>query len=329
MLAADKAGPTRVRLHGDGEGPARTSIGSGQPSPASAPDNELAVRLATARSLSAAEVALMRQQVDHIRVLDRQLGAPVVLEQLRALMVTITDLLSHSLRAGIREQLAAVLADAGALAGWQTLDGGFLSQAWRHYEIAKTAAREARSDALLAHAMAEQSFALLDVGEQQLAVELVGEARVLTGRAGPPLLTAWLHAAEAEAHAAAVDDTSCRRSLDSAAVALPTDTTDPALPFIFLSEAHLARWRGNCLVRLGDAAAIEHSFAALATMDATFTRAEAGLRCDLAEAMLLGGERDEAALHARRARELALRVGSVRQRRRIDRLAAVAFPPRA
>ena len=308
-------------------GARRATIGFGQPGPASVPDNDLAIRLATAQAVSAAEVTIMRHQVDHIRALDRQLGAPVVLEQMQALMATLTGLLIYSLRPGIREQLAAVLADAGALAGWQALDMGLLSQAWRHYETAKLAAREARSDTLLAHAMGEQSFALLDVGERQLAVELIGEARALTMRTGPPLLAAWLHAAEAEAHASAVNDASCRRSLDAASAALPTDTTDPALPFIFLSETHLARWRGNCLVRLGDTAAVEHSLGALAAMDATFTRAEAGLRCDLAEAMLLAGERDESALHARRARELALRVGSVRQRRRIDRLAVIAFPP--
>jgi hypothetical protein len=326
---ADEAGPIRLPLHRDGEDQRRATAGIGQPGPVTATDNDLVFRLATAKAVSAAEVAIMRQQVEHIRALDRQLGAPAVLTQLRALMATMTDLLSHSLRPGIREQLAAVLADAGALAGWQALDRGLLSQAWRHYETAKTAAREARSDALLAHAMGEQSFALLDVGEQQLAVELVSGARALTVWVGPPLLTAWLHAAEAEAHAAAVNDASCRRSLDSAAAALPTDTTDPELPFIFLSEAHLARWRGNCLVRLGDATAVKHSLAALAAMDATFTRAEASLRCDLAEAMLLTGERDEAELHSRRARELALRVGSIRQRRRIDRLTAIMSPPGA
>jgi hypothetical protein len=53
------------------------------------------------------------------------------------------------------------------------------------------------------------------------------------------------------------------------------------------------------------------------------------LRCDLAEAMLILGERQEAAAHARRARVLALRVGSIRQRRRIERLVAVAFSPHA
>jgi hypothetical protein len=295
---------------------------------ATLPDHDLAVRLATAKAVSAAEVGIMRQQLDHIRALDRQLGAPVVLEQLRALIATMTDLLTHSLRPSIRVELAGLLADAGALAGWQALDTGSVSRAWRHYETAKSAAREAGSGALLAHAMGEQSYVLLDVGEQQLAVKLAREATALTARTGPPLLNAWLHAAEAEAYAAAGDAANCRRSLDAADEVLPGETTDPALPFIFLSDAHLARWRGNCLARLGDRAAIEYSIAALAAMDTSFIRAEAGLRCDLAEAMLLIGEQHEAASHARRASELALRVGSVRQRRRIGRLTTIVASPR-
>jgi len=52
-------------------------------------------------------------------------------------------------------------------------------------------------------------------------------------------------------------------------------------------------------------------------MDATFTRAEAGLRCDLAAALHALGEQDEAKHHLRRARELAQITGSARQRRRI------------
>jgi hypothetical protein len=294
-----------------------------------AANEELIARLTTARSVSVSEVAIMRQQLENIRQLDRKLGAPAVLEQLRALITTMTELLTHSLRPGIREPLAALVADAGALAGWQALDVGAVGQAWRYYETAKSAAREARSDALLAHAMGEQSFALLDMREAGQAAELVGRARMLTVRRGPALLTAWLHAAEAEAHAAGRDYRQCLRALDLADGALPAETSDPALPFIFLSDAHLARWRGNCLVRLGDATAVEHSLAALATMDSSFTRAAAGLWCDLAEAMLILGELDEATVHAQRATELALRVGSVRQRRRIGRLAARTESARA
>ena len=56
-------------------------------------------------------------------------------------------------------------------------------------------------------------------------------------------------------------------------------------------------------------------------MDATFTRAEAGLRCDLAAALHVAGEREEARRHLARAAELAQLTGSARQRRRIAELA--------
>lgn len=289
-----------------------------------APAEDLAARLSASRSLSASDVERMRQQVEYIRTMDRQLGAPAVLEQLRALIDTMEGLLAYSLSAGIREGLATVLADASALAGWQALDLGTIGDAWNHYENAKVAARESKSPALLAHAQGEQAFALLDLGQPTQAAELIGEARSLVQARGPRLLTAWLHAAEAEAYAAGRDDVRCRKALDAADAALPADTTDPALPFIFLSGEHLARWRGNCLARIGDGGAVDYSLAALAAMDSSFTRAEAGLRCDLAEAMLIRGDRDQAVVHTLRGRELALRVGSIRQRRRIDRLASLA-----
>ncbi len=55
-------------------------------------------------------------------------------------------------------------------------------------------------------------------------------------------------------------------------------------------------------------------------MDGTFTRAEAGLRCDLAAALHATGERDEARHQLGRATQLAKLAGSVRQRRRINNL---------
>ena len=57
------------------------------------------------------------------------------------------------------------------------------------------------------------------------------------------------------------------------------------LPYLALNETHLARWRGNCLVHFGDPSTITDLTAALAAMDDSFTRAEAGLRCDLAAAL--------------------------------------------
>jgi hypothetical protein len=281
---------------------------------------ELDARLDASASMSTTEVHLIRAQVDHIRTLDRQIGAHAVLDQLRKLLATINTLRTHSLRPALRVELASVVADAAALAGWQALDIGAVGQAWVHYENAKDAARESGSPPLLAHAMAEQAVLLLEVRKSDQAIELIQAATELVEKRGPPLLTAWLNATEAEAWSVAGADLECRRGLDAAAARIPADTTDPDLPFIFLGESHMARWRGNCLARLGDDAAVETSLAALATMDATFARAEAGLRCDLAQAMIIRGDLDEAHFHARRARQLALRVGSVRQRRRIERL---------
>jgi hypothetical protein len=89
------------------------------------------------------------------------------------------------------------------------------------------------------------------------------------------------------------------------------------LPYIALNETHLARWRGNCLILFGDPQTADDLAAALAAMDDGFTRAEAGLRCDLAAALHVRGEHDEAKRHLRKARELAQLTGSARQRRRI------------
>lgn len=301
-----------------------TELGFSHETPASPADSardELRARLASARSVDTETVRLMQGQIDNVRRLDRQLGAPALLEQMRGHITTLQDLLSHAILPATREPLAAVLADAGALAAWQALDVGAAKQAWGHYETAKLAARECGSPSLLAHAMGEQAFALVDLDQPDDAVTLIREAHRAGGQM-PPLLASWLHAAEAEACAAAGDELACRRALDQATRTLPSETSDPTLPFIALDETHLARWRGHSLARIGDEEATRDLYAAVENMDTSFTRAEAGLRCDLAHALAMRGERGEAHVHAARARRLAQQVGSVRQRRRIEKLTA-------
>jgi hypothetical protein len=141
----------------------------------------------------------------------------------------------------------------------------------------------------------------------------------------PDRFRAWLHAAQAEVYAASGDSSACRRAFDIAISKLPPgpEPIDPDMPYIVLNEAHLARWRGNSLARLGDPAALDDVYRALNGGGTVSTRAEAGLRCDLAQALLLRGEREEARKQATEARRLARRAGSVRQRQRIDRLVLV------
>jgi hypothetical protein len=109
----------------------------------------------------------------------------------------------------------------------------------------------------------------------------------------------------------------CHRALDLASTELCYGPSGQDLPYLALDSTHLARWRGNCLVHFGDPSTITDLTIALAGMDGTLTRTEAGLRCDLAAALHVTGEREEARRHLARAVELAQLTGSARQRRRI------------
>lgn len=169
--------------------------------------------------------------------------------------------------------------------------------------------------------MGEQGYVLADAGKPELALQLIDQA-LAESPATPPRLTAWLLSARAEVYALNGDATARRRSLDQVARVFPDDNVlrDPDMPSIFLTEAHLARWRGHTLVLAGDDQAVSDSYAALGKMDSTFTRARAGLYCDLAQAHLMRQEYGEAAEHLRSARLLANRTGSIRYRRRVDGL---------
>jgi tetratricopeptide (TPR) repeat protein len=165
---------------------------------------------------------------------------------------------------------------------------------------------------------------LLDVNQVGDAVQLVTAAHAAGAGLVPAVLDAWLLAAEAEALAAGRDTRRARHALDRAAAVLPADSQLEELPYISLNEAHLPRWRGNALAKLGDAEATDDLYRALDEMDPTFIRARAGLECDLAQALVARGDRAEARKHVARARKLAQQTGSVRQRRRIDGLSLAA-----
>ena len=298
--------------------PARTPAGgSGEDG---SDDAELLRQISSARYVDSAVIQVLQGETDAIRLLDRRLGVPAVAAKLEAHIVQVQASLSHSLSPQRRENLAQVLADAGALAGWQAVDMGRLPAAWTYFELAAAAAREARNDALLAFAAGEQAYVLLDLGQPARALEKVRAVHAHARDTIPGQLRCWLYAAEAEMAAAARQQGDCRTALDLAAREISRPQSD-VLPYLALDTAHLARWRGNCLVQFGDTATIGDLTTALAGMDGSFTRAEAGLRCDLAAALHTAGDRHEARQHLKRATELAQLTGSARQRRRITTLA--------
>ncbi|MFE4516228.1 XRE family transcriptional regulator [Kitasatospora sp. NPDC056783] len=286
--------------------------------------DELVDRIDSSHNLSLGMVDTFMAQTELLRTVDRQMGAPALVDQMQAHLAALEESLTFAVLPSTREPIARALAGAATLGAWQALDVGATERAWRHYELGKRAAAEAKEPMYLAHAMAEQAYVLSSAGKPDLAVQLAQEAHRTVGGKASPRLLAWLHAAEAELLAQAGRPDDCRRSLDRAAGALPSGDTDrdPDMLSIFLNGNHLTRWRGNVLARLGDDNAMNDLYAALAGMDATFTRARAGLHCDLAQAHLAREERDQAVNHLRQARLLANRTGSTRHRARVDRLGA-------
>jgi tetratricopeptide (TPR) repeat protein len=292
--------------------------GTIMPSPGG--EGGLAARLSAAANVDSALIDLFAAQTQSFRALDRQLGAARLLEQTESHLGQMNELYTYVMPGAHRSALAAELAETAALAGWQALDLGDPGKAWTLHETGKTAARESGKAAVVAHVTAQQAYALLDLNRATDAIALIQHAHREAGSQIPGVLRSWLWAAEAEALAAAGLADAAKSALDKAAHVLPASGMDEALPFLFLDEAHLARWRGHCLARLGASEAVEALTDSVARLDPTFTRAAAGVRCDLALAYSVRGQHEEARAEARVAEELATRTASARQRRRIGRL---------
>jgi hypothetical protein len=306
-----------------GRSPAELGLADPLPTPEPIPEavtDELAERLSITR-LDSGLVELLRGQTQSIRLLDRRLGGATIFQQTTAHVTQIEDLVRYALPGAHREAAADELGQAAALAGWQALDMGRLDEAWRLHELAKTAARESGVTAGLAYSGAQQAYVLLDAGRSDDALILIQAANAEARTEVPPALRAWLHAAEGEVLASLDRRDSALRALDAAAAVLPEGAAESGLPYLMLDAGHLARWRGHCLARLGEGAAIDSLTGALESMgEGHYGRAEAGLRVDLALAYQARGDATQARAQARRAAELAGRTGSQRQRRRIAAL---------
>lgn len=284
-------------------------------------ETELAERLCFS-AIDAELVQLVEAQTQNYRLLDRRHGG-ALLQQTCGHVAYLDGLLTHALPGSDRNGLAAALAEAAALAGWQSLDAGDEARAWRLHETAKAAARDADDPVTLAHVTAQQAYVLLDVGKLAEAASVVRHAHNQDARRLPSRLRAWLHSAEAEMRAAQQDEVGCMRALDQAEAALPVDVEDIELPFLMLDGANLARWRGHCRARLGARDVVDDLVNALdAPASCGSLRAETGLRVDLATALFVRGQDGDAAFHARQGLHLAERTGSMRQRSRALRLLA-------
>ena len=280
---------------------------------------EIQARLARSQGVDATLIEHLDQGTHRLRLLDRRVGAASVLDQISAHITLVRQLMVHTLLSRDRQALASIIADASALAGWQALDTAAIMRAWQHFDLARSAGREADNTAVYAHALGEQSYALADIGKPADALSLLDEAASTPSL--PPLMRCWLTAATAEMHAHLADRDAARRGFDQAEHLLPADSDDPAMPYLSLNITHLARWRGHGLALLGEPEAIDYLTRALDHHHPDFVRAECALHTDLAHALHAAGERGPAREHARIAKQLAAQVGSQRNRRRLIMLA--------
>jgi hypothetical protein len=295
------------------------SIGAASPT-ADGASRDLVDRLRSGAKVDDAAVAALAAQTNYLRVMDRRIPGPALAFQLAGHINSLHWLLEHAVLSRNRTSLAGELSDAEALAAWVALDMSDVGAAWRHHEAARLAAREAESPALLAHAMVQQAFVLTEIGEAGSALDLVREAHSNATGAVPELLISWLWAGEGEVLAAAHDDCGSRSAFDRALGTLPAASPDPELPYIQLDELHLARWHGNVLARLGDAAAVDRLYTAIKAEDQSL-RAKAALHADLAYTLTAVGDRDQAQRQLTQAERFATQAGSARQRRRLRQLA--------
>jgi tetratricopeptide (TPR) repeat protein len=276
---------------------------------------EIHARLARSLGATGALLDELNNHTHRLRLLDRRLGAASVLDQITAHVELVRLLLTHTILGRDRHALARIIADASALAGWQALDTAAITRAWDHFNLARSAGHEANDTAVYAHALGEQSYALADLQRYSDALGLLDEAAATPSL--PPLMHSWLAAARAEMHAHLNDRDGALRRFDQAEQLLPTDGDDPALPYLSLNTTHLARWRGHGLALLGEPEAIVYLTHALEHHNPEFVRAECALRADLAHALHAAGEHTEARHHALAAKQLAVQIGSERNRLRV------------
>ncbi len=286
------------------------------------PATELRRLLHAARRIDRSTITLLHQQLDAIRRLDRQLGAIVVRDELNAKIRQVQRLTAYSLAPGTREPLAGLLSEMHTLAGWQALDLGDVPELLATLRALPVRSRTIRLRPTRSPTLPPNKHSSSSTPGRpatRSTCSMVPAAapthpRPESCEPGWPPLTAKPSPPTATKPPACTPSTKPPNSY-------PSDPADER-PYVALDPVHLARWRGHALARFGHPDAITVLTDALNRLDRSFVRAEAALRIDLATALAASGNQDEASEHARRAHTLAAELGSTRQRRRLQTLAA-------
>ena len=284
----------------------------------------LRARLAEAAAIDAPALELLREQLRTTRALDDQLGGAAAIGSAQAQLSYLEGAMRHALVLRIRRELAALVVSAATLCGRLALDHAKPTEAWRYYETAKASAREATSPTLLGYATVEQASVLIEIGEQVTALSTVEQAISMAAGEAPSPLRAWFEASRGEVMAlsGAVDEAHAAYRSAERELSERPEEVDIAFaglpPLLKFDLPALRRRRGHARRLLHeDASAIEDLRSALRDGGGS-ARELAGVHIDLAWAHNAVGQPAEAATHARSAREIATRIGSVRLAAQLD-----------
>ncbi|MBW0105787.1 helix-turn-helix transcriptional regulator [Pseudonocardia sp. KRD291] len=279
--------------------------------PGSLPES-LPGALAEAGALDPTALALLREQLEATVRLDHRLGPAGAADVLAAQVERLVALADHVLPEEIRRDVCTVLAEAALLAGDLERDRARAGGAWARYGTARAAAHEAGRPDLAARARAARARLLLDAGEPDRARTLLGDAA-----------DEWSDLVRAEAAlrapgAAPPGPAPGSAAPDGSGVADGSDirpeqrrTVDAVRPAIALDVDVLAHRRTLTRAAAGDARA-RVSLERTTTDEDRPVRARAEASAALAAALLRDGRPADAAVHARRAQLLAMRIGAPR-----------------
>ncbi|MCW0215143.1 MAG: helix-turn-helix domain-containing protein [Pseudonocardia sp.] len=268
--------------------------------------HRLAAALAEAAAVDDSALDLLGEQLRLAGRLDHRLGPAGAGEVLEALVARLTVLTDHTVVPGRRRAVAALLAEAAALAGDLALERGAIDEAWERHGRSRAAALEAGHEVLADRAIAGRASALREAGLHDDAL------RLLEGHAGvwPVLARGEVHAAAGRTSAARTDFATAEAGATRRAHPRP----DVVVPALAIDVGLVHRRRDRALARSGDPV----------VLDALRVTAEDGERpvrerlaatTGLALGLAHGGPgtegaRREAAERRREALLLGLRIGA-------------------
>jgi transcriptional regulator with XRE-family HTH domain len=262
------------------------------------------------------------------RRLDNLLGPNAVYGQAIDHHQRLATWLRQARDADERKKLGRLTADSGDLAGWLCFDLEQYDQACGLYRQAAEAARHSDDGvSRQAYLIGRISRTLSECGQHQHALMFADEAARFAGSRATPFVRSWLIVTRSYVHACLGNESACRRDIEDATELLGRAGEEPREDYIaFYGLAHLHKWSGHALLKLGErkvTAAAEGGHAideAFKTWSKCAVRESAEVLTARASARLAQREIPEAARLTGQAYGIAVKTQSPRNLRHIRNL---------